>query len=87
MEVLNGESLIQQVVSLTELPEMMVHQEVTELLQFSGHSPETLTLEQLRVAMVAYLESIQASFEAEQASKNQDCLFDASGIKTSHFAK
>jgi len=68
MEVLNstssraelgGQSLIQTIVSLTELPEPLVHQEMNEIIQASGHQTESLTLEQLRAAMLSYLESFR----------------------------
>jgi hypothetical protein len=61
---LGGQSLIQTVVSLTELPEPLVHQEIDQILQASGHQSESLTLEQLRAAMISYLEAMQADFEA-----------------------
>jgi hypothetical protein len=54
----NGKSLIQAVVSLTELPEPLVHQEMSEILQRAGQESEVLTLEQLRAAMLSYLEAI-----------------------------
>lgn len=60
---LGGQTLIQTVVSLTELPETWVHQEMDEILKASGHRSENLTLEQLRAAMISYLEAIQADFE------------------------
>ena len=65
---LGGRSLIQTVVSLTELPEPLMHQEISEILELSGHRSESLTLEQLRAAMLSYLESIQADF-AEQGEE------------------
>jgi hypothetical protein len=63
---LGGATLIQTVVSLTELPEPLVHQEIDEILQASGHRSESLTLEQLRSAMVSYLEALQAEFVASE---------------------
>lgn len=61
---LDGQTLVQTVVSLTDLPEPLIHREMDEILQASGHRSESLTLEQLRAAMMSYLESIQADFEA-----------------------
>jgi hypothetical protein len=55
-----GEELIQQVVSLTGLPGAMVHKELNQILELSGQDSQALTLEQLRAAMLAYLESLQA---------------------------
>lgn len=59
---LGGQSLIQTIVSLTELPVPLVQQEMHQIIEASGHQTESLTLEQLRAAMVSYLESIQADF-------------------------
>lgn len=72
MEVLNGSNLIHTLVSLTDLPEPLVHQEVDEILTLSGHESESLTLEQLRSAMLSYLESIQATMEAEHDAAELD---------------
>ena len=69
---LGGQSLIQTVVSLTELPEPLVHQEIDQILQASGHRSESLTLEQLRTAMVSYLEAMQAEFEASEGAAASD---------------
>ena len=92
MEVLNGSSLIQTLVSLTELPEPLAHREVDEMLSLSGHSSESLTLEELRASMLRYLESMQATFESAENSEkahsgNEACevekpLNDASASKT-----
>ena len=39
------------------MPGALIHQELSEVLDGVGHDPSTLTLEQLREAMLAYLES------------------------------
>lgn len=65
---LGGQSLVQTVVSLTELPEPLVHQELDQILQASGHRSESLTLEQLRAAMMSYLEAMQVEFEASESA-------------------
>ena len=70
------------VVSLTELPEGMVHQEMNEILQLSGHESESLTLDQLRLAMLSYLESFQADLADET---DQVMEHDADQFKTPLF--
>lgn len=83
---LGGQSLIQTIVSLTELPEPLMQQEMNEIIQASGHKTESLTLEQLRVAMLSYLESIQADLAHDDGSavKDDSSLTenDANGLKT-----
>ena len=76
---LGGQSLIQTIVSLTELPGPLVHQEMNEIIQASGHHSESLTLEQLRAAMLSYLEAIQADLACDDGSLTEN---DASMIKT-----
>jgi hypothetical protein len=63
---LGGDALIQTVVTLTELPEGIVQREVNEMIQLSGHETESLTLDQLRVAMLNYLEEIHASMQLDE---------------------
>ena len=67
MEVSNlekpaGQDLLQTVVNLTGLPENLISKELDEILEMSDASAskgkEALTLEDLRAAMLAYLESI-----------------------------
>lgn len=70
-----GEELIEQVASLTGLPEPWVHQELGRIVENAGHSPGTLTLEQLREAMLAYLESLQHELEeAPDAPASSDSV-------------
>jgi hypothetical protein len=73
---LGGQSLIQTIVSLTELPEPLVHQEMNGILQLSGHQSENLTLDQLRLAMLSYLEAIQAEMgeDFEPATEENDAV-------------
>lgn len=79
MEVSNGEELtgsqlIQTVVSLTELPQSIMQNELGQIIKDSGHSPESLTIEQLREAMLAYLEELQATYAAEFAESGTESL-------------
>jgi predicted aspartyl protease len=60
---LEGERLIQTVVSLTDLPEPLIGEEMAHILEASGHSSENLTIEELRASMLAYLEALHQGFE------------------------
>jgi hypothetical protein len=61
----SGQELIKTVVSLTGLPEPVMRNELNEILENAGQTSHDLTLDQLREAMVAYLEALQASLIAE----------------------
>ncbi len=56
----SGEELIQQLVSASGLPESAVHQELGEICALAGQNPDDLTLEQLREAMLTYLQALEA---------------------------
>jgi hypothetical protein len=56
-----GQELIQQVISLTGLPEPLINQEITEILELSGTQSSTLTMDQLRLALLDYLEALKDS--------------------------
>jgi hypothetical protein len=60
---LEGERLVQTVVSLTDLPEPLIRDEMTQLLEATGHSSQDLTIEQLRASMLAYLEALHESIQ------------------------
>ncbi len=81
MEVLGngpeGQDLIQTVVTLTELPEELAHQEVDKILQHSGHASDNLTLEQLRSAMISYLEAMHADMMQESLENSEMSLEQA----------
>ena len=61
----DGKELISELVTATGLPEPLMHEELDGILASSGHSADELTLEQLRSAMVAYLESIHRDMSNE----------------------
>ena len=72
-----GSKLIETVVSLTGMPEPLlprVQEEVDHILAMSGQSSGSVTLEQLRIAMLAYLESMHAEFEKSEAAATSDSL-------------
>ncbi|MFL5815635.1 MAG: hypothetical protein ACJ763_18840 [Bdellovibrionia bacterium] len=59
---LEGENLIQTLVALTGLPEGMANAEMNQILELSGHEPEKrsdITLDELRAALIAYLEALE----------------------------
>ncbi|MBY0469697.1 hypothetical protein K2X30_00910 [bacterium] len=56
----SGADLINEVIALTGLPSQELQEELQQIVKNSGHDQESLTLEQLRAAMIAYLEAIQA---------------------------
>lgn len=59
---LGGVRLIETVVTLTGLPESLAHQELDQILELSGHKPGSrtnLTLDELRGALIKYLETLQ----------------------------
>ena len=54
----SGAQVLQEVVQMTGLPEEYVDSEISNLLGTSGESVNNLTLEQLRLVMLNYLEMI-----------------------------
>lgn len=51
-----GPELIETVVSLTGLPEPLMHLELERILGGAGHNKQDVTLDQLRQALAIYLE-------------------------------
>ncbi len=64
----SGQDLIETLVSLTGLPESWVSQELVQILENSGKCAKSITLEQLRDAMLIYLESVQTDLLTEYDS-------------------
>ena len=64
---LAGERLVTAVTRLTELPESWAHEELMHVLAHSGQAADSLTLEQLRAAMLTYLESLVAESESSES--------------------
>ncbi len=60
-----GQELVESVVSLSGLPEMVIRSELDELLDQHGFSHDDLTLGELRVAMLSYLEAINEDIQAQ----------------------
>ncbi len=60
-----GEDLIREVVEHTGLPNEWAEDEISKIITDAGHSDKNLTLEELRSAMLTYLESIQSELMEE----------------------
>ncbi|MEO7162608.1 MAG: hypothetical protein ABI041_06805, partial [Bdellovibrionia bacterium] len=65
-----GQELIQLVVSLTELPELMIQRELEQILELPVGKPEDVTIEQLREAMLAYLELVDKEVSRDLAANS-----------------
>jgi hypothetical protein len=58
-----GQELIETVVSLTGLPAPLMQKELQTILETAGQNTSDLTLDDLRAAMLTYLESLQAELD------------------------
>ena len=66
---LNTDSeLLSEVANLTGLPVDWVESELTQIVKKSGHTPEQLTLEELRASMLEYLEEMNREMNAQEAA-------------------
>ncbi len=61
-----GQGLLEEVASLTGLPEDWVHNELHRIVTASGHQPSELTLDELRASMLVYLEQMMDQIPAEE---------------------
>lgn len=59
-EQLSGQQLMDLIVTLTGLSHDAIQKELTPILENMGCNAEKLTMDQLRLAMVSYLESFTA---------------------------
>lgn len=60
--------LLSEVASLTGLPVDWVESELTQIVKKSGHTPEQLTLDELRASMLEYLEEMNREMNAQEAA-------------------
>jgi len=65
---LEGEKLVRALVSLTGLPENVAYGELKNILSPAGIPQEELTLDQLRSALMAHLEALDAELSANPES-------------------
>ena len=63
-ETETGPELLKTVVSLTGLPENDVAQELSKILEQNGSASESLTLDELRDALLAYLETLHSEISS-----------------------
>lgn len=68
VETEKSSELLTEVASLTGLPVDWVHTELTQIVKNSGHTPEQLTLEELRASMLQYLEEMNRELMAQEES-------------------
>jgi len=64
----SGKTLIQTVVELTELPQSWVYSELDQILERSGQSANQITLDQLREALMAYLEDLKTDLISDEST-------------------
>jgi len=57
---LGGTELLETVVSLTGLPEELMQKELSRILESCGRDRNNLTLDDLRFALLSYLETLDA---------------------------
>lgn len=76
----NGSELLTEVASLTGLPVDWVQTELTQIVKDSGHTPEQLTLEELRASMLQYLEEMNKEMMAQEASDLE--MLDAMSVSS-----
>ena len=57
-EQATGQELLDSVANLTGLPEPLVQQELQQILEGAGQNAGSVTLDELRQAMLLYLESL-----------------------------
>lgn len=60
-----GQGLLEEVASLTGLPQEWMQTELHRIVTASGHQPSELTLDELRASMLAYLEQMMDQIPAE----------------------
>jgi len=71
----NGQDLLDTVASLTGLPEDLVQQELQDMITAAGQNPGNVTLDELRSAMLLYLEALAIQ---EESLLDGDTLHPAS---------
>jgi len=60
-----GNKLFSEITNLTGLPEELIGEELTKLLQLKGIAPEQMTMESLREALSDYLKEVSVQMEDE----------------------
>ena len=72
-EEATGQELLDSVANLTGLPEPLVQQELQQIIQSAGQNAGSVTLDELRQAMLLYLESLAelGEFDEEPHDSSQ----------------
>jgi hypothetical protein len=65
---LGGEALLADVVEKTGLAGNLIESELSAIVENAGHSASNITLEQLRAAMLNYLEELNLNIQADEES-------------------
>jgi hypothetical protein len=65
---LDGFALVSEVVQHTGIAGTLIEPELSAIIEGAGHSASTLTLEQLRAAMLSYLESMNVGMSEDEES-------------------
>jgi hypothetical protein len=73
-----GQDLLDTVASLTGLPEDLVQQELQDMITVAGQNPGNVTLEELRKAMLLYLEALALQEEGLLDAESDTYLQQAS---------
>ncbi len=70
---LDGHALVSEVVQHTGISGSLIESELTSIIETAGHETSTLTLDQLRAAMLAYLETLNVDMaeEEEEAARSE----------------
>jgi len=61
MEHQEGEELLKSIIELTGVPAQQMQGVVQDILSQTGQTVDALTLDQLRAAMLAYLETLHTN--------------------------
>jgi hypothetical protein len=67
-----GAPLLETLVSLTGMPEELMHQELGDILHQAGSDASTVTLDQLRHAMILYLEQLEREAQMAEELSGED---------------
>ena len=73
---LDGFAIVSEVVQHTGLAGTLIEPELSAIIESAGHSASTLTLEQLRAAMLTYLESLHAGITESNDSEEPEVIFE-----------
>lgn len=76
-ETLEGHLLVETLLNSTGLPSQLVSSELEALLEGTGQSKESLTLDRLRQVMLQYLESTHQSLQEDSLLPSEASESDA----------